>query len=1160
MANKMLFIPYLRKGYSRYILEEDNLGKSGSDGKTSTVIKFRVEFDADKAVDNTMGSDLVAEKEFAVAGPSDVTRLDAAQIVTYSPKGSLVKVSMEYMPFIEFADEDFPWRYTPLKATSEGKLRPWLTIIVLKADEFQIKRTSNNQECVEISSTNGLKGIVPDPEKLYELAHVQVTFDDARMKLFDNSYNKDIGRFLEDYPERGVARLLCNRQMDPNTEYTVFVVPTFEQGRLAGLGMEYDNVPMQKAAWENPEGLSSLELPVYFRWNFTSGEASFLTLARRLSPISDPDYCNLQAHLNVDIEGCGLMNVKHSWVEGDKSGNSIIQVPTVLMPTTNNKVTKVESKEVREDLRGLLRKSPAFVQNASQLTGVTYTEDEDPWVVPPVYGGRHKLVLDDILNENYSQNVVNELNMQLRNRIPAGMGAEAVRNNQEDFVNRAWQQVEQVLKANQKIREACEAEKVNKVADERRSGRSRYLDQAYRVNDERFEGLLSDAALRVTNLSTAYSDEVSVDTLVSKVPDMEDDILGNVDAKNGKTIEEIKQIFNFESISELQKDLGKRHPLVVVASGKEDYFDVFEGYEFLRDILAVRVSGLENKETTIKRNGQGLLFVIEPKIHAYLTKEKAGIRINGKDNYLKMLGKAVTLSDISDLHTALLLNVSHYKDFFNTKAESNNDKKAKNRKPIFLKVNDEYPGIVLNDESYKEFSKHAAVQGDYVFVRVRIDKKDSYLVVTSLNHLLASNAKFKKGKTSVTYNKTTKRFTPSFRGNLKIDVMCLNEANIYETEKMTVWSDNPLINKPGYKSLRKLVQNKDVKDCIDMITIINNNFWLPTNAELSIPKNAFSCGKYSVGAWTLADGDKLLDGYSSWIMERQKEFMAEKDKIENMEELPGMKPIDYKKERVGNKEYSTKNVRNDIAKEYNISTKDLDDRISEKFPILAYPVLPDPTYFYLKEQSVRFLIPSVDSLKNNTISCFFTNPAFEEAYLAGMNTEMGKELLWREYPTDERGSYFRKFWDIQQDPEVINETYFDIKELHKWHDRLGMNHVKNTKKVVFVVNGDLLRNYPNTVIYLSSYDNKKGELSLAMEPSISGWLRENTYFVGFNVHNENEIIKLYLTFEELDRTLRFSHKSHENQTCNYANGGMYAKHHRVDVTVFGLPVSGIIKK
>ena len=204
------------------------------------------------------------------------------------------------------------------------------------------------------------------------------------------------------------------------------------------------------------------------------------------------------------------------------------------------------------------------------------------------------------------------------------------------------------------------------------------------------------------------------------------------------------------------------------------------------------------------------------------------------------------------------------------------------------------------------------------------------------------------------------------------------------------------------------------------------------------------------------------------------------------------------------------------------------------------------------------MIPSVDSLKNNTISCFYANPAFEEAYLAGMNTEMGKELLWREYPTDERGSYFRKFWDVPEDPDTIDETYFDVKELHKWHDRLGKNHMKNSKRMVFVVNGDLMRVYPNTTVYLSSYRN--GQLIHVMEPSIMGWARDNTYLVGFDVQNEKEIINYYLTFEELDRSLRFSHKSHEGKTCNYENGGMYARHHRVDVTVFGLPVSGIIKK
>ena len=30
----------------------------------------------------------------------------------------------------------------------------------------------------------------------------------------------------------------------------------------------------------------------------------------------------------------------------------------------------------------------------------------------------------------------------------------------------------------------------------------------------------------------------------------------------------------------------------------------------------------------------------------------------------------------------------------------------------------------------------------------------------------------------------------------------------------------------------------------------------------------------------------------------------------------------------------------------------------------------------------------------------------------GVNVEFGSELLWREYPTDQRGSSFRQFWDV----------------------------------------------------------------------------------------------------------------------------------------------------
>ena len=32
--------------------------------------------------------------------------------------------------------------------------------------------------------------------------------------------------------------------------------------------------------------------------------------------------------------------------------------------------------------------------------------------------------------------------------------------------------------------------------------------------------------------------------------------------------------------------------------------------------------------------------------------------------------------------------------------------------------------------------------------------------------------------------------------------------------------------------------------------------------------------------------------------------------------------------------------------------------------------------------------------------------------MVGLNYEMSRQLLWNGYPTDQRGSYFRQFWDV----------------------------------------------------------------------------------------------------------------------------------------------------
>ena len=45
--------------------------------------------------------------------------------------------------------------------------------------------------------------------------------------------------------------------------------------------------------------------------------------------------------------------------------------------------------------------------------------------------------------------------------------------------------------------------------------------------------------------------------------------------------------------------------------------------------------------------------------------------------------------------------------------------------------------------------------------------------------------------------------------------------------------------------------------------------------------------------------------------------------------------------------------------------------------------------------------------------------------MVGLNHEMARELLWREYPTDQRGSYFRQFWDasVAVERERISEEF-----------------------------------------------------------------------------------------------------------------------------------------
>ncbi|MEO6916529.1 MAG: hypothetical protein ABI151_13620, partial [Chitinophagaceae bacterium] len=161
-----------------------------------------------------------------------------------------------------------------------------------------------------------------------------------------------------------------------------------------------------------------------------------------------------------------------------------------------------------------------------------------------------------------------------------------------------------------------------------------------------------------------------------------------------------------------------------------------------------------------------------------------------------------------------------------------------------------------------------------------------------------------------------------------------------------------------------------------------------------------------------------------------------------------------------------------------------DQLVDEGFvEAMAYPKINKPMYSDLKKISDELFLPNVELIEHNSLTLMETNQPFIESYMVGLNHEFARELLWREYPTDQRGSYFRQFWDVStllKDPKLANESeevqrepYYDIYKLHNWkrlsklgaHDNRQKAGEPPKAELVLVIRGELLKKYPTAVVY-----------------------------------------------------------------------------------------------
>ena len=437
------FQSWVRKGISTQIKESDTLANPGTPAPPGE----RASVDIGVSI-NAAASD---PKSFALIGAGDIIGIQRDMVVRTEPRDGVVNFESNYLPFIEFYDEDFAWRYTPARPDGQ-RLRPWIQLLVLKNDEFT---RDDHRVPLPVVTVKGKAGL-PRPSDGHLLAHshLEQPIPPEDLSTLER-YLLSLEQTVTTDPDRLYCRLLSPRHLAPNTAYYGFLVPAFESGRLAGLNRPTAGVPAQKPAWDATTGV---ELPFYFSWSFTTGDAvDFESLVELLQPqpldvrigmrlmdCSRPDFVRVNSDGTVPPggeNGLPAPSPAHQGLEGALRTRDTKSVPDVYTPNA-----------FQTDLQTLVNLPETIVTDPAAAADPDFADD--PVVTLPFYGQNHarQHKTDQVLLDVNQDGWYHDLNRDPRTRAAAGLGTVVIQKYQEPLMTRAWQQVQKVFDANRQIR------------------------------------------------------------------------------------------------------------------------------------------------------------------------------------------------------------------------------------------------------------------------------------------------------------------------------------------------------------------------------------------------------------------------------------------------------------------------------------------------------------------------------------------------------------------------------------------------------------------------------------------------------------------------------------------------------------------------------------
>jgi hypothetical protein len=480
------FLPWLRSGIAGKIDAED--------GDASITLRATVPIGLKLAGEPVTGSGSLErpiEREFQLVGPGDIVGLDSRVVFRTEPRNWITNFEPNFLAHVEFWDEDLAWRYTPAGPDASGlRLRPWLTLIVLEEGKEFTEGTNVTGRPLPYITVANPDDVFPEADGLWAWAHTHVNRDVAASA--DEFVAADmpgvlarLRATLDSNPDLGFSRIVCPRQLGENRAYHGFLVPTFETGRLAGLGRDPADAPHATfSAWESYEGRENHEpgnFPVYFRWYFRTGsQGDFESLVRLLEPKALDSRVG-RRDIDVQDPGSNIPGILDAELNGVLKLGGALRIPCVNFTAEEWDEVKKHEKWAEPYPHSFQTALAAFVNlpddyavvppdeaNSDSGLGDQVENDPDPLITAPLYGRWHALVQRLLRDRNGDpitpdRNWVHTLNLDPRHRVAASFGTSVVQRNQEEYMLAAWEQIGDVLDANRRIRLAQLAREASAV-------------------------------------------------------------------------------------------------------------------------------------------------------------------------------------------------------------------------------------------------------------------------------------------------------------------------------------------------------------------------------------------------------------------------------------------------------------------------------------------------------------------------------------------------------------------------------------------------------------------------------------------------------------------------------------------------------------------------